>query len=377
MKSKICSSFLCPALTYDLAASQEIRKINPPKLGVAHLGTRILCYRPMRKRIPNMTVEQIQGKLVAHNYGHGGSGWSLGPGAAKYVNQLLENTAGKTLSKESHIVVVGAGVIGLYTAYDLVRRGYTNLTIVARDYTNLTSHKAGGSLGFASYNAPEFQEVIDQISIDSYMFYASIVHQQHPDFTEGAVMVPFYLKNREHSGFERFVNKVMMPAKDVVLDFGNGVTQEMVAYDDGIFIHTEKMLGLLYAYLTAFEVQFEQKEIVNLSEISSSFIINCTGLGAQTLADDQDLIPVQGHLITLKDQNPDDLQYIIYLPFEYATTATGYRIERFFYQAPKQTAGDHLGVIGGTYIEGASDASPHVEEFDTLIQRAKDFYGIK
>jgi len=71
------------------------------------------------------------------------------------------------------------------------------------------------------------------------------------------------------------------------------------------------------------------------------------------------------------------LQYIIYQPVEHAMTATGYQIERFFYQAPKQTVNGRLGVIGGTYIEGASDANPHEEEFDALFQRAKDFYGIK
>jgi hypothetical protein len=31
----------------------------------------------------------------------------------------------------------------------------------------------------------------------------------------------------------------MQPAKDVMLDFGNGTQRRMVSYDDGIFIGTD------------------------------------------------------------------------------------------------------------------------------------------
>lgn len=38
-------------------------------------------------------------------------------------------------TSDSHIVIVGAGVFGLSTAYHLLKRGYTNVTIVDRSPT--------------------------------------------------------------------------------------------------------------------------------------------------------------------------------------------------------------------------------------------------
>jgi len=78
------------ALTPLMAApTLEIRKITPPKLDSLHLGPQITCHRPMRHGAPNMSVTKQNEQIIAHNYGHGGSGWTLGPGSAQHVNDLL------------------------------------------------------------------------------------------------------------------------------------------------------------------------------------------------------------------------------------------------------------------------------------------------
>lgn len=52
-------------------------------------------------------------KLVAHNYGHGGSGWTMAPGAASYVTRELANRmTSKGYTNEEPICIVGAGVMG-------------------------------------------------------------------------------------------------------------------------------------------------------------------------------------------------------------------------------------------------------------------------
>src|SRR5438270_9460664 len=49
-----------------------------PLKATPDLITRItVCTRPFRAQGPRLDVEQIAGKTVVHNYGHGGSGWSL------------------------------------------------------------------------------------------------------------------------------------------------------------------------------------------------------------------------------------------------------------------------------------------------------------
>src|SRR6478609_10309127 len=46
-----------------------------------------VCIRPFRTKGPNLDVEQIGDTMVVHNYGHGGSGWSLSWGSANMAVQ--------------------------------------------------------------------------------------------------------------------------------------------------------------------------------------------------------------------------------------------------------------------------------------------------
>src|SRR4051794_30796634 len=43
------------------------------------------CIRPFRAAGPNLDAELIGDTLVIHNYGHGGSGWSLSWGSAEFA----------------------------------------------------------------------------------------------------------------------------------------------------------------------------------------------------------------------------------------------------------------------------------------------------
>jgi D-amino-acid oxidase len=363
-------------------ADAEIRKITPPKLDSAHLGKEILCHRPMRHGSPNMSVENKDNKVIAHNYGHGGSGWTLGPGSAGYVNNLLLNSKDATdLTKETPITIIGAGALGLFTAYDLEQKGFKNITIIAENFDSLTSHNAGGLLAPVSMdNDPQMQKTIDQIGIDAYNFYAAIAKKNHKDFKDGAVIVPTYFENRAESGLEPYVGKVMQPAKDVVLDFGNGTTRKMVSYDDGIFIDTAKMMIALNDYLKSKKIKFVQKKVKSFADLDGKFIINCSGLGSAELNHDSEMASVQGHLIMLKDQNPKDMQYMILVYFNEDKTKSGQKVKRSFYIFPKHlanTEANDVGVVGGTFIEGATANTPNKEEFDIMLQGAKKFYGIK
>src|ERR1700712_1154502 len=46
-----------------------------------------VCLRPFRTKGPNLDVEQVGDAMVVHNYGHGGSGWSLSWGSAEMAVQ--------------------------------------------------------------------------------------------------------------------------------------------------------------------------------------------------------------------------------------------------------------------------------------------------
>ncbi len=381
MKFKHFSFSLLLAINCLLLSEIEIRKIIPPKLNEENLGKKILCYRPMRRECPRMEVEFLGDKVVAHNYGHGGSGWTLGPGSANYVNDLLLKKCPE-ITKETPITIIGAGILGLFTAYDLVNKGFTNLTIVADKTENLTSHNAGGLIAPVSMdNDPrlkDIQNVIEKVGIDAYKFYESIAKNQNSIIKDGAIIVPTYFRNREESGLEPYVGKVMQPAKDVVLDFSNGKTQVMVSYDDGIFVNTPKLMTELNKYLKPL-VKFEKKHVNSFSEIETKYIINCSGLGSKNLNNDNKMVSVQGHLIMLKDQEPKDLNYMLLVYFDESKNKNGQKVKRSFYIFPKQlenAEANDIGVVGGTFIENADESTPNEEEFDTMISNAKKFYGI-
>ena len=55
-------------------------------------------------------------------------------------------------------------------------------------------------------------------------------------------------------------------------------------------------------------------------------------------------------------------------------------IKPSFYYFPKSLEGaskNDIGVIGGTFIKGADKTTPHLEEFDLMLQGAREFYGMK
>ncbi|MCC8398342.1 MAG: FAD-binding oxidoreductase [Rickettsia endosymbiont of Labidopullus appendiculatus] len=360
----------------------EIRKIVPLKLETDNLGQRIICYRPTRHGIPNMSVTKSGDKVIAHNYGHSGSGWTLAPGAIAYVNGLLQKSKYTyDLKPDTPITIIGAGVIGLWSAYDLIKQGYSNITIIAKQFDGLASNNAGGLLKPSFMDdSSEAKSLMNTIAVNSYKIYSAIAKKQYSDFIDGAFIMPAYFPSRKESDLEPYVTAgVMQPAKDVVLDFGNGTTRKMVAYDDGILINVPKMMTTLTNYLKNRQVTFIKNKIENFAEIKTKYILDCTGLGAKELNNDNAMVPGQGHLIMLKNQNPEDVKYLISVDLGSGKTQSGQAASHYFYMHPKHlpsSATDDVGIIGGTFIEGATPQTPNEEQFDLIVTRARNFYGI-
>lgn len=364
----------------------EIRKITPPNLERNNLGKRITCYRPVRKNGALMNV--INGpdnKIVANNYGHGGSGWTLAPGACKYVTSILQDKLNKNkIKKKEPILVIGGGILGLFHAFELLQRNYTDITIVAESFKNLASHNAGGLLGpLDLYTPPDMEEIMEKIKIDSALFYKNIALNKNLDFNEGAKIMPFYIHTNEHSSMEQYVkHNIMQPPKKVLVDFQNGTQYQMCVYDDAIFIEVDKMMRMLMKKLKEKGVKFKQQTVYSISDLQEKVIVNCIGNGTIELLDDANMVPTQGHLILLENQNPSNINYMLFSPVSPSETITdaGFSIERNFYIFPKSKENsdiESIGVIGGTYISGATANTPHEQEFEIIYQNARNFYGLK
>jgi glycine/D-amino acid oxidase-like deaminating enzyme len=85
-----------------------------------------VCTRPFRDAGPRIERERIRRREVVHNYGHGGSGWSLSWGSAAAALALVQETGAE------RIAVVGCGAIGLTTAI-LAQRSGLAVTIYAKE----------------------------------------------------------------------------------------------------------------------------------------------------------------------------------------------------------------------------------------------------
>ena len=90
-----------------------------------------VCTRPFRAAGPRQDVERVGDKYVVHNYGHGGSGWSLPWGSADVVVRKAVATLAES-SGQRDVAVIGAGALGLTAALTAQRAGL-KVTIYARE----------------------------------------------------------------------------------------------------------------------------------------------------------------------------------------------------------------------------------------------------
>ena len=98
-----------------------------------------VCTRPFRAQGPRLDTETIGDALVVHNYGHGGSGWSLSWGSSTIAVQKA------MAGSPREVAVVGCGALGLTSAI-LAQRAGAKVTIYARDlFPQVRSARATGS----------------------------------------------------------------------------------------------------------------------------------------------------------------------------------------------------------------------------------------
>lgn len=408
---------------------RELITLIPPLLDPIenHILHYLPCHRPSRSggiRLEKESLLPQQDRLVFHNYGHGGAGWSTFFGCVKYVvEQLFEKEVeeNKTKKEEIPVAVVGSGVMGLTTAIQLYQKGYKNITIFSESNSetdDLTSHKAAGLLGvFALSSAnDEKTKVIETACLDTMKYYLRVLlgyddgREPLPP-SEFVRRLPRYFEGCETSSdCGLFVKHgLMKPEKKVLVQFRkeDGTTTKaikLICFEDAIFMDTRKIMHWME------DVVFERMKIPRIvgkvdnflsssiitSETTSipptfKYVFNCTGCGSKELAGDTKLKRNGGHLIELTNQGSNrrtthELNYVYDIVIsegkvEYEnettiTSATGrksLKADQYLYFIPK---GDG-GVLGGSMIYDMSeeDAFPY-QEFERILKNARQhFYG--
>ncbi len=351
---------------------QRIVHLTPPRITADNIQEKIICIRAHRERLFKVEAEIIHNKLICHNYGQGGAGWTFLFGCVQgaivqYEQQLITHPVYR-----KPICVIGAGCYGLLTAITLAHKGYTVRVVTKDTPSNVSSYNAAGFFfPRPRKTATEYERsVFEQCGIASYKKYLQIIGGHHPFIKRGAYLLPAYYSPDIDPGFAPYLQQQLMPKPEPVLvDFGGNKQYQLMEYA-ALWMNSTELMQELHQEVERLGISIEHANITTFDDVPETVIFNCAGLGARHLAHDQRVIPVQGHLITLKDQPPmEQLQYMINVK-TVMINAQGMPRDELIYFAPKQQ-----GIVGITFIRGQDSLTNNQHEFDRLIKRCQDFFG--
>ena len=330
--------------------------------------------RPCRQSGPCITAQEKANRLIIHNYGHGGAGWSISHGSVLHTLELL---AHHKPDKYSPVTVVGAGVMGLLSVIYLFEQGYRNITLVASQFQGITSCRSTGYYSplAMSLNSDEQQCFINEIGFKTFNTFQEIEQGQHPVFKCGIHPVNVYSGVGEgpgaietETGLEPYVNNGILPAPSVgEVDFGNGQRHFMRRFHT-YFMNTPEIMQELNQLITNMGICRIQKNINDFAEVQSDIIFNCTGLGARELNQDNAVHPNLGILLLLDQPNIGQLEYIVYTRFKRTRTSQ----PGYIYFMPRDR-----GLLGATFIpfDDGSDTQHNRELIQRIIRDNKAFFG--
>ena len=106
--------------------TQTMPRLAPLRISHDRIIRKTVGLRPFRTIGPNLSVERLGEKTVCHNYGHGGSGWSLSWGSSKIAVENALKTGADSFA------VLGCGALGMTSAILLLRQG-KSVTIYTKE----------------------------------------------------------------------------------------------------------------------------------------------------------------------------------------------------------------------------------------------------
>ena len=269
-----------------------------------------VCTRPFRAQGPRIEPERIGDKLVIHNYGHGGSGWSLSWGSAAVVAPLAMRNGNRT------IAVVGCGALGL-TAATLLQREGCHVTIYAKERPSETrSFRATGSwtpdsrVALLADAPPAFAAQWESMARYSYRMYESFLglpgspiqysdRYSLSDLPPAAHAAAMLAQNP--IGFARYEDR-LADLTPQFLDLPPGThpfptlhARRTTSLQFNISAYSHQLLeDFLVAGGKLQTAEFHTP--ADLAALPENVIVNCTGYGARALFADDSLTPVRGQI---------------------------------------------------------------------------------
>lgn len=295
----------------------------PPLAPIRARADRIMsitvCLRPFRAAGPRLEGETVGDKLVVHNYGHGGSGWSLSWGSGLLAVKMA------LAGGEKDIAVIGGGALGL-TAATIAQRAGARVTIYAKDrLPEARSARATGiwspdsRIALADSVGAGFPAYWEEMTRKSFR-----IHQQYLGLADRPVewidrYVLFDAPNRarapEPMAFAHYESRVrdLTPASEALepgqhpFPVPHVRKASLPMFNIAAYGHVLTNDFLLNG--GRFEVR-EFRTPADLAILPQKVVINCTGYGARALWKDESIVPVRGQIAWLIPQ--EEVTYGLY-----------------------------------------------------------------
>ncbi len=279
--------------------------------------TRInVCTRPFRAQGPRLDVEQIAGKTVAHNYGHGGSGWSLSWGSSAIA------AANALATGERKIAVIGAGALGMTSALTLQRLG-AQVVIYAKELPpNVRSSLATGSftpdsrICFEEHATPAFKKQWEAMCRQSFLAYQDLLGLpgdpiEYLDSYAVSDQAGFPARRGGGDGRPEFARLMNDLTPDLIVrgptynpgehPFGARYVRRSTHLMFNIVEYSHYLLTQFHQFGGRIEIT-EFHTPADFARIPEKTIVNATGYGARALLGDNSIIPVRGQTTRLIPQ---------------------------------------------------------------------------
>ncbi len=273
-----------------------------------------VCVRPFRAAGPRLDVERVGDKTVVHNYGHGGSGWSLSWGSGAVVTEKAMAVG------EREVAVIGCGALGLTAAIQLQRAG-AKVTIYAKERSpEVRSSRATGSwtpdsrVALATSVSAEFPALWEKMCRTSFHTYENYLglagapvewldRYALSDIPPAEAMAA--RRREDPLGFAHYQDRIadITPrSQDLIKhSFPTKYARRTSSLTFNIASYSRQLMNDFFVEGGKME-RAEFHTPTELQTLSQKVIINCTGYGAKALWKDESIIPVRGQIAWLIPQ---------------------------------------------------------------------------
>ena len=299
-----------------LAPHDVLPKLMPIRAQIDRIFRVTVCLRPFRAAGPRLDVERVGDKTVVHNYGHGGSGWSLSWGSSSLAVEKA------MAAGERDVAVIGCGALGLTSAILLQRAG-AKVTIYAKERPpEVRSARATGNwspdsrialTNSVSSDFPAVWEKMCRYSFHTYESYLGMAGNpvEWTDryfLSDGNPAQRGANRQRDESlDFAHYENRVtdLTPRSH---DLPPGSHPFPTRYASRNSVLTFNIAGYSRQLVTDFLIEggkIERAEFHSpseLNQVAQKVLINATGYGARALWKDESIVPVRGQIAWLIPQ---------------------------------------------------------------------------